>query len=152
MESVMHIRKYTHDDLAGVLRLCEQEGWPTLVADPARAQRALSAPGVTTVVAEDRDEIIGFVQLQSDGEIQAHLSLIAVTSEYRRKGVAREMIVVALRQAGGLRIDLVTESADDFYGSLPHLRLAGYRLYPEYSGPDRYRPEIHWRGGRKSTR
>ena len=139
----MDIRSYSESDLAGVVRLCEQEGWPTFVEDPPRANRALRAPGVTTLVAVERDEIVGFAQLQSDAEIQAHLSLIAVAPAYRRRGVARDLIVAALRHAGGLRIDLVTETAEAFYDSLPHVRMSGYRLYPEYSGPDRYRPEIH---------
>jgi hypothetical protein len=34
-----------------VLRLCESEGWLSFPADPARAVRALTAPGVITVVA-----------------------------------------------------------------------------------------------------
>jgi ribosomal protein S18 acetylase RimI-like enzyme len=50
----------------------------------------------------------------SDGEIQAHLSLIAVDPAYRRRGIARELIASALRVAGGLRIDLITDSAEEF--------------------------------------
>ncbi len=42
----------------------------------------------------------------SDGEIQAHLSLIAVDSAYGRRGIARELIESALRVAGGLRMVL----------------------------------------------
>ena len=145
----MNIRPYTPDDLAGVLQLCRKEGWPTFVEDPGRANRALTAPGVTTMVALDGGGVIGFAQLQSDGEIQAHLSLIAVDQTARQRGVGRQLIVEALRAAGGVRIDLVTDHADGFYASLPHFRMSGFRLYPEYSGPDRERPEIVWRAGRR---
>ena len=126
----MEIRRYRPTDLPGVLRLCAQEAWPSLVKDPARAARALAAPGVTTIVATEGDALLGFAQLLSDGEIQAHLSLIAVDAGHRRRGIARAMIERALAEAGGERIDLVTDSAEEFYSALPHRRMAGFRIYP----------------------
>lgn len=147
----MDIRRYTAADLPGVFRLCDLEGWEWLQADPAKAHRALTAPGVTTMIAVEAGELVGFAQLQSDAEVQAHLSLIAVDAAHRRKGIARELIVQALRAAGGVRIDLITENAEDFYRALPHFRRPGFRLYPEYSGPDQYRPEIIWRNGRTTV-
>lgn len=132
----MEFRRFSSSDLPGLLRLCEQEKWPSFPEDPARANRALTAPGVTTMVAIEDDRLVGFAQLLSDGEIQAHLSLIAVDSAYRRRGIARELIVSALREAGGLRVDLITDSAEEFYASFPHFRLAGFRLYPNYRKPD----------------
>ncbi|MEO8457653.1 MAG: GNAT family N-acetyltransferase [Chloroflexota bacterium] len=148
----MDIRRYTPADLAGVLRLDELEGWDSVPADPARANRALTAPGVTTMVAIEDGRVVGYAQLQSDGEIQAHLSTIAVDPEHRRKGIARELIVRALREAGGERIDLITEDAEAFYSELPHFRLSGFRLYPEYTGPDEYVPGLSWKDGRKVIR
>ena len=130
----MNIRPYVASDLPYVLRLCEIEGWPSFAENPARANRALFAPGVTTMMAEEDEGVIGFAQILSDGEIQAHLSLIAVDPSYRRRGIARELIVLGLRSAGGLRIDLLTDSAEEFYASFPHFRLSGFRLYPEYKG------------------
>ena len=69
----------------------------------------------------------------SDGEIQAHLSNIAVDRNHRRQGVARQLLDLAITHAGGVRIDLVTDSADDFYGALRHRRMTGYRVYPPFS-------------------
>jgi ribosomal protein S18 acetylase RimI-like enzyme len=97
----MEIRRYPPDDLPGILRLCEAEHWPSFPQDPPRANRALTAPGVTTMVAIDDDRVIGFAQMQSDGEVQAHLSLMAVDNDYRGRGIARQLIGVALLQAGG---------------------------------------------------
>ena len=144
----MEIRRFADADLDEVLRLCRTEGYPTHAEDPARALRALTAPGVTTVVADTGSALAGFAQMQSDGEIQAHLSLIVVDPTQRRQGIARSMIETAFRLTGALRIDLVTDSADDFYRALPHIRMSGYRLYPDYSGPDRYRPGLVWKDGR----
>ena len=145
----MEYRRYQPADLPGVLRLCEAENWPSLPEDPARANRVLTAPGVTTLVAVQDGMVVGFAQLQSDGEIQAHLSQIAVDAAVRGRGVGRELIERALRTAGGLRIDLITEDAEAFYEALPHFSRPGYRLYPDYTGPDARVPGVTWKNGRK---
>ncbi|HEX3408324.1 MAG TPA: GNAT family N-acetyltransferase [Caulobacteraceae bacterium] len=124
------VRRFQPGDLDGVVALCAAEGWPSFPEDPARALRALTAPGVTTVVADAAGRIVGFAQLLSDGEIQAHLSLIAVHPDARRQGLARQMLRLALTQAGGYRIDLITETAPEFYAALPHRRLEGFRIFP----------------------
>ena len=124
--------RYGDDHLDGVLALCRQEGWPSFPEDPARAHRALTAPGVTTVVATAGGRVVGFSHVQSDGEIQAHLSLVAVDDAYRRRGIGRRMLAFGLAEAGGLRIDLVTDSAEGFYRALSHRPMAGYRLYPPF--------------------
>ena len=82
------------------------------------------------MVAMDNDRVIGFAQMQSDGEIQAHLSVMAVDKDYRGRGIARRLIGLALREAGGKRVDLLTDSAESFYSKLPHRRMSGFRLYP----------------------
>lgn len=117
--------------LPGVLRLCEQEEWPSFPADPQRAVRVLTAPGVTTVVAVESDEVIGFAELMSDGEIQAYLATIAVDASRRGHGIGRELVRACLRLAGGERIDLLSEDeASAFYRSFPHFEKPGFRLYP----------------------
>ena len=130
------VRPFEPGDLDGVIELCVAEGWPSFPDDPARALRALTAPGVTTIVAAEAEAVIGFAQLVSDGEIQAHLSLIAVAAEHRRQGLALAMLQEGLRLAGGIRIDLVTDSAPDFYAALPHHRLEGFRIYPQFVKKD----------------
>ena len=127
------VRRFEERDLPGVLRLCVAEGWPSLPQDPARAMRVLTAPGVTTVVADDGDGVIGFAQMFSDGEIQAFLTSIAVDAGARGRGIGRALVDEALRLAGGDRIDLLSEDdATGFYESFPHRRKPGFRLYPFY--------------------
>ena len=145
---VLNLRRYQTADLEGVLALCTSEGWPSFPEDPARADRVLQAPGVTTVVAIEDDSVVGFAQLLSDGEIQAYLALIAVHPSRRQKGIGRDLIAAALSTAGGLRVDLLADTAPNFYASLPHLRFDGFRLYPNHSGPDRYREDGFWKDGR----
>jgi ribosomal protein S18 acetylase RimI-like enzyme len=126
----MDIVGFQRSHLAGVIALCEQEQWATFGADPQRAWRALTAPGVITMVARDGDRVVGFAQLQSDGEIQAHLTLIAVSRDHRRGGIGRRLIEEAFGRCGAERIDLCTDSADAFYESFEHRRFSGYRIYP----------------------
>jgi ribosomal protein S18 acetylase RimI-like enzyme len=131
-------REYAEADLPGIIALCEAEGWPSFPEDPARAHRALTAPGVTSVVAIDCTQLIGFAYLLSDGEIQAYLANIAVAATHRRRGIASTLIAEALERGGGLRVDLITETADDFYASLPYnVRSSGFRIYPPFTGPER---------------
>lgn len=129
----MEFDAYARADLDGVVSLCNAEGWRSLAADPERAHRVLTAPGVTAVVARDGSDVVGFAYVQSDGEIQAHLSSIAVDRSRRRQGIARQLLQLAIEQAGGERIDLITETSSDFYTALTHKRWDGFRIYPPFS-------------------
>ncbi len=128
---MVEIERYRAEHLAGIIRLCEAEGWPSLPEDHARAQRVLTAPGVTTVVALDGEAVVGFAQMLGDGEVQAFLASMAVDHAYRRQGVARRLVTEGLRLAAGDRVDLLSEDeAMPFYESFPHFRKPGFRLYP----------------------
>lgn len=117
--------------LDGIIEICRIEGWASFYTDPERTWRVLIAPGVTTVVALDRDLVVGFAYVQSDGEIQAHLSNIAVLRSHRRRGIARRMIEEAFARCGAKRIDLVSsEGSDQSYRSFQHREFPGFRIYP----------------------
>ena len=131
----MEIRRFRPADLAGIIRLCEAEGWPSFPSDPARALRILTAPGVTTMVAVEDDSVIGFAELLSDGELQAYLANLAVDAGRRGAGIGRRLVQETLRAAGGERVDLLSEkAAAGFYRSFPHFEEPGFRLYPFHRG------------------
>ena len=127
----MELLAYDRVHLDRVVALAAAEGWASYPEDPERAHRSFVAPGVTTVVALAEEQVVGLAVLQSDGEIQAHLSLLLVAPSHRRIGLGRRLLGEGFMRAGGQRIDLVTDSAGAFYEALPHKRLSGYRLYPE---------------------
>jgi len=119
----------THVD--GVLALCQALEWPSYSVDASVTERALSAPGGTTVVARDGTTIVGLAQIMGDGVVQAHLSLVGVLPSHRRRGVARQLVVEAFRSSGGKWLDLQAESGSEpFYRSFIHQESVGFRLYP----------------------
>jgi ribosomal protein S18 acetylase RimI-like enzyme len=102
------LRSFTRQHLEGALALFAAAEWQTYTADPERTYRALAAPGSTTLVAVEQTKVVALVQLQADGEIQAHLSALVVAEGWRRRGIARRLLSEALHRAGGLRVDLIT--------------------------------------------
>jgi len=122
---------FSEEHLPGVLRLCEAEGWPSFPADPARAVRALTAPGVITVVAVEDGQVLGFAQMLTDGEIEAYLSDMAVTAKARRQGVGKKLVEEAFARSGAERVDLLAvDKSEGFYASFDHRTMPGYRIYP----------------------
>ena len=118
-------------DLPGVMELCRVENYTSYTGDPARTWQALTALGVSTMVAVDTGRVLGFAQMQSDGLIQAHLSMVLVARDRRRQGLGQELIRQAFKTAGGERVDLITEFAPEFYRSFAHKEWRGFRLYPQ---------------------
>ncbi|MHC4599424.1 MAG: GNAT family N-acetyltransferase [Planctomycetota bacterium] len=130
---MIEYRPIRKEDLPGVVALCAVEGWPSFVEDPDRAWRALTAPGITTFTAVDGEAVVGFVQMQSDGEIQAHLSLVLVARDRRRRSIATKLVREAFAVTGAERIDLATDADPGFYRSFTHQEWKGFRLHPQYN-------------------
>jgi GNAT superfamily N-acetyltransferase len=121
------ITAYERAHLEGCLGLFEAEGWRTYADDPERTHRAFSGPGSTALVGLVDGRVVAICQLQSDGHVQAHLSTLAVAFDFRRQGIARELLREALQHAGGLRIDLISYF-DPFYEAVASRRFYGFRI------------------------
>jgi len=123
---------FHREHLGAILGLCQAQGWLSLPSDPARAQQALTAPGVTTVVAVVADEVIGFATVLSDGVLDAYLSALLVAEPHRGEGIGAGLLQTAYRRSGATRVDLLAaDGTDDFYARFPHRRFSGYRLHPD---------------------
>jgi len=116
--------------LTAIIELCRLQNYSSYTANAERTWRALTAPGVVTVVALNDERVVGFSQIQSDGEIQAHLSLVIVDHAFRKQGIGRGLIQEGFKHIGAGRMDLITEDAQSFYRSLPHKEWSGFRIYP----------------------
>lgn len=130
------ITRFDHSQLAGILTLCEAEGWPSLPAEPERALGLLDGERAVTTVALDRDVVVGFAfAFVDDGGLEAYLSMMAVDANRRREGIARLLLGELFRLSGVQRIDLLAEpGSEPFYESLPHFAFQGYRIYARRPG------------------
>jgi ribosomal protein S18 acetylase RimI-like enzyme len=125
----IEIEEFGRGHLDGVLALLEAEGWETYTEDPERTGRVLTSPGSTTLVAVEDGAVAGFVQVQSDGEIQAHVSGLLVGEAWRGRGISRVLLREGLVRAGGMRVDIISR-AESFYGHLGAETKTGFRLRP----------------------
>ncbi len=116
--------------LDGVLRLHQEEGWPSLPEDPERALRALTAPGVRAVVALNDGVVRGFARALTDGQISACLTDLVVDRSSRLRGIGRALVEQIFQRCGTWRIDLLSEDdSQDFYRTISHREKPGFRIY-----------------------
>jgi ribosomal protein S18 acetylase RimI-like enzyme len=127
--STVDIRPFEDHDAPAIARLSTTVQWPSLT-DADVVRRVCTAPGAVAYVAELEGEVVGWAQAMGDGVLQSHLGFVAVHPDSRRRGVARLLVVATFQATRTLRMDLITDSADGFYESFAHKRMAGFRLYP----------------------
>jgi ribosomal protein S18 acetylase RimI-like enzyme len=136
----VEIISYEPRFLDALLRLCRQEGWISFAANPERAGRAMTGPGVTALVAVERDagdggeRALGFAQAVGDGAFGGYLCMLLVDPEARGRGIGRALVERTLVESGVLRLDLLSsERAMPLYERFPHNKIPGFRLYPDES-------------------
>jgi ribosomal protein S18 acetylase RimI-like enzyme len=138
----MEIVSYEPRFLDALLRLCRQEGWISFAANPERAGRAMTGPGVTALVAVERaadgdgggDRAIGFAQAVGDGCFGGYLCMLLVDEGARGRGIGKALIERTLVESGVLRLDLLSsDRAMSLYERFPHNKIPGFRLYPDES-------------------
>jgi ribosomal protein S18 acetylase RimI-like enzyme len=78
-------------DIFQLARLLEQAGWHNRSRDTGRLAKLVS--GSTFIVsAWHGDRLVGFARAISDGVSHAYISDVAVLEDYRRRGIAREIL------------------------------------------------------------
>ena len=127
------IEPFARTHLDGLITLVAAEGWDEYTADVERTRRALIAPGVTTLVAIVGGRVVGATQLQSDGLIQAHVSMLLIDREWRGRGLGSRLLREGLERAGGLWLDVRTRT-EGYYERLGASRSLGFRLTREDLG------------------
>ncbi len=121
------IEPFAHAHLDGVIALVAAEGWTEYSDDVRRTNRALTAPGVTTLVGIAGGGVVGVIQVQSDGLIQAHVSMLLIDRNWRGVGLGSRLLREGLQRAGGLRLDIRTRT-EGYYERLGATRSLGFRL------------------------
>jgi ribosomal protein S18 acetylase RimI-like enzyme len=121
------IEPFAQAHLDGLIALVAAEGWTEYTDDVERTYRALTAPGVTTLVASAGGPVVGAVQVQSDGLIQAHVSMLLIDRHWRGAGLGSRLLREGLKRAGGLQLDIRTRT-EGYYERLGASRSLGFRL------------------------
>jgi ribosomal protein S18 acetylase RimI-like enzyme len=127
------IEPFARAHLDGLIALVAAEGWTEYTADVDRTYGALTAPGVTTLSAIADEEVAGAIQVQSDGLIQAHVSMLLIGRPWRGTGLGSRLLCEGLKRAGGLQLDIRTR-AEGYYERLGATRSLGFRLTREDLG------------------
>jgi ribosomal protein S18 acetylase RimI-like enzyme len=129
------IEPFAPAHLDGLIALVAAEGWATYTEDVERTYRALTAPGVTTLVAIAGERVVGAIQVQSDGFIQAHVSMLVIDRSSRGARLGSRLLRDGLDRAGGLQLDIRTRT-EGYYERLGASRSLGFRLTREDLGLD----------------
>ncbi len=131
--TAISIEPFTEAHLDGLIALVDAEGWTEYTDDAERTCRALTAPGVTTLVAMADGHLVGAIQVQSDGFIQAHVSMLLIARNARGFGLGTRLLRHGLEHAGGLQLDVRTRT-EGYYERLGASRSLGFRLTRENPG------------------
>jgi ribosomal protein S18 acetylase RimI-like enzyme len=121
------IDRFERAHLDELIALVAAEGWTEYADDVERTYRALTAPGSTTLVAVADERVVGAIQVQSDGLIQAHVSMLLIAPSSRGTGLGSALLREGLERAGGLQFDIRTRT-EGFYEGLGASRSLGFRL------------------------
>ena len=127
------IEPFAPAHLDGLIALVAGEGWTEYADDRERTYRSLTAPGVTTLVATVGGAVVGAIQVQSDGLIQAHVSMLLIDADRRGLGLGSRLLREGLDRAGGLQLDIRTRT-EGYYERLGASRSLGFRLTREELG------------------
>ncbi len=109
--------------------------------DPPRILRALKDPAVTTLVATDRGNIVGFA-IMAFGEARAHLTLLAVRPSHRRLGVGRRLM-------GWLTESALIAGIESIHLELRVSNEAAHRFYAVLGYSDSYTVPGYYRGAER---
>lgn len=124
------IEPFARAHLDGLIALVAAEAWTEYTDDAERTYRALTAPGVTTLIAILGGQVVGAIQVQSDGVIQAHVSLLMIDRDRRGARLGSKLLREGLQRAGGLQLDIRTRT-EGYYERLGASRSLGFRLTRE---------------------
>jgi ribosomal protein S18 acetylase RimI-like enzyme len=127
--ATVDIRPFEDEDAPDIALLSTTVQWPSLT-DPEVVRRVCAAPGSVAYVAEEGGRLVGWAQALGDGVLQSHLGFVAVHPDHRRRGVGRLLVVATFQATRTKRMDLITDTAQAFYATFAHKKMAGFRIYP----------------------
>ncbi len=87
------------------------ERWPNPPSAAAHLEILRRSFAVDLAITTDSDQVVGFINVLSDGILSAYVPLLEVKRGYRRRGVGSQLVRRILRRLGSLYvIDIVCDS------------------------------------------
>ena len=115
----MNIRPILPAEFETARQLLAQCGWTKKIEDPALFARSVLASQIA-LVAEVDGQIVGFLRAISDGVFNGYISMVAVSPDYRQRGIGAALVNTATGTNPNitwvLRAD--RDGVTDFYTSL----------------------------------
>lgn len=78
-------------DYEGIRQFLAENGWEKRVSDGERFRRMMENAS-RTVVAFDGERVVGFARALCDDVSNGYIGTVAVSEDFRRKGVGRELV------------------------------------------------------------
>ena len=121
------IRAWTDEDFPAVQRLSSIEGWPTPDARPKEALAGWQRSW-PTLVATERNMVVGFVRALTDGEVTTFIAELLIEARWRGRDIGRALLDACHYLYPHTRQDLLsTEDSDSFYEVVGFRRFTGFR-------------------------
>lgn len=130
MEAI-EVRSFQENDFQTVQQLNEEEGWSNLVekADETMCSWLNSEPAL---VAVEGNEIIGYLRGLTDGTTTLYVCELLVKKEYRKQGIAEQLVRVAHECYPSTRLEmLATQQSQGYYENRGYRAFYGFRKASE---------------------
>jgi GNAT superfamily N-acetyltransferase len=121
------LRLWDEADFPAIQSLSAAEGWSTPTKRPAESLVSWRASW-PAIIAEDEDEVVGFLRALSDGAVTTYVAGLLVIPAWRGRGLGRALLDACQALAPTTRLDLLAEpEAIDFYTHTGFRPFAGFR-------------------------
>lgn len=97
----MEFRSITREDYESVRLFLADVGWQHRVTDPEKFKKMLEHTN-RTVVAVDGPRIVGFARALCDEVSNGYISMVAVATEKRGRGIGRELVRRLIKDDKGI--------------------------------------------------
>jgi ribosomal protein S18 acetylase RimI-like enzyme len=88
---MIEYRSVGRDDQDKIRAFLAENGWEKRVADTERFERMIENAS-RTVVACERDRVVGFARAITDGVSNGYIGTVAVAGDKRGLGIGRELV------------------------------------------------------------
>ncbi|WP_079526567.1 GNAT family N-acetyltransferase [Halobacillus hunanensis] len=125
------IRTFQENDFDMIQSLLQQEQWSNLVENREETMQALLNSDLTLVVV-DGHEVVGYLRGLTDGAVTLYICEILIKKDYRKKGIAQQLMKEAHGCYPSTRIEmLATNSSKEYYTDRGYRPFYGFRKSAE---------------------